>query len=160
MNETFWVALLGVGYLLLMFAIAYATDKARENGRSLVDNPWVYSVSMAVYCTSWTFYGSVGQAASTGLGFLPIYLGPTLIFLLGPTLIKRLVLFCQTEGVTSLPDLLEILYGKGWVLGALTTAMMVIGVTPYIGLQLKAVGYTFDLLTGRSVVSGILGDAS
>jgi len=159
-NETFWVALLGIAYLLVLFAIAYATDKARERGHSLVDNPWVYSVSLAVYCTSWTFYGSVGLAASTGLGFLPIYLGPTLIFLLGPSLLKQLVSFCRTEGVTSLPDLLEVLYGKGWTLGALATTVMVIGITPYIGLQLKAVGYTFDLLTGRSAASGILGDAS
>ncbi len=160
MNETFWVALLGIGYLLLLFAIAYATDKARESGHSLVDNLWVYSISLAVYCTSWTFYGSVGQAASTGLGFLPIYLGPTLIFLLGPSLLKRLVSFCRAEGVTSLPDLLEVVYGKGWALGALATTVMLVGITPYIGLQLKAVGYTFDLLTGRSAPSGVLGDAS
>lgn len=160
MNETFWVALLGIGYLLLLFAIAFATDKARESGNSLVDNPWVYSVSLAVYCTSWTFYGSVGQAAATGLGFLPIYLGPTLIFLLGPSLLKRLVSFCRAEGVTSLPDLLEVLYGKGWALGALATTVMVVGITPYIGLQLKAIGYTFDLLTGRDSASGMLYDAS
>ena len=160
MNETFWVALLGIGYLLLLFAIAYATDKSRERGHSLIDNPWVYSLSLAVYCTSWTFYGSVGQAASTGLAFLPIYLGPTLIFLLGPSLLKRLVSFCRAEGVTSLPDLLEVLYGKGWGLGALATTVMVVGITPYIGLQLKAVGYTFDLLTGRTAASGIFGDAS
>lgn len=160
MNDTFWVALLGIGYLLVLFAIAYATDKAREQGHSLVDNPWVYSISLAVYCTSWTFYGSVGQAATTGLGFLPIYLGPTLIFLLGPSLLKRLVVFCREEGVTSLPDLLEVLYGKGWALGALATTVMLVGITPYIGLQLKAVGYTFDLLTGRSAATGILGDAS
>ncbi len=160
MNETFWVALLGMAYLLILFAIAYVTDKSREIGHSLVDNPWMYSVSLAVFCTSWTFYGSVGQAASSGLGFLPIYLGPTLIFLLGPSLLKRLVSFCRAEGVTSLPDLLEVLYGKGWALGALATTLMVVGVTPYIGLQLKAIGYTFDLITGRSAGSGIIGDAS
>ncbi|WP_298266924.1 ATP-binding protein [Geobacter sp.] len=160
MNQTFWIAFLGIGYVLGLFAIAYATDKARERGRSLVDNPWVYSFSLAVYCTSWTYYGSVGQAASTGLGFLPVYLGPTLIFLLGPSLLKRLVSFCRAEGVTNLPDLLEVLYGKGWTLGALATAIMVIGITPYIGLQLKAVGYTFDLLTGRAETSGIFYDAS
>jgi signal transduction histidine kinase/Na+/proline symporter len=160
MSQPFWVAFLGLGYLLGLFAIAYATDKAREEGRSPVDNPWVYSFSLAVYCTSWTFYGSVGQAATTGLGFLPIYLGPTLVFLLGPSLLKRLVSFCRAEGVTSLPDLLEILYGKGWALGALATTMMVIGITPYIALQLKAIGHTFDFLTGRAVVSGILDDAS
>jgi len=159
-NQTFWVTFLGVGYLLGLFAIAFATDKARERGRSPVDNPWVYSFSLAVYCTSWTYYGSVGQAASTGLGFLPIYLGPTLIFLLAPSLLKRLVSFCRAEGVTSLPDLLEVRYGKGWTLGALATMLMVIGITPYIGLQLKAIGYTFDLLTGRAATSGILDDAS
>jgi len=159
-NETFWVSLLGIAYLLVLFAIAYATDKARENGHSLIDNPWVYSVSLAVYCTSWTFYGSVGQAASTGLGFLPIYLGPTLVFLLGPSMLRKLVSFCRSEGVTSLPDLLEVLYGKGWALGALATTIMVIGITPYIGLQLTAIGYTFDLLTGRSADAGILGDAA
>ena len=160
MNQTFWVVFLGIGYLLGLFAIAYATDKARERGHSPVANPWVYSFSLAVYCTSWTFYGSVGQAASKGLGFLPIYLGPTLIFLLGPSLLKRLVSFCRAEGVTSLPDLLEVLYGKGWALGALATTMMVIGITPYIALQLKAIGHTFDILTGRAAATGIIGDAS
>jgi signal transduction histidine kinase/Na+/proline symporter len=159
-NLTFWVTILGVGYLLGLFAIAYATDKARERGRSPVDNPWVYSFSLAIYCTSWTYYGSVGQASSTGLGFLPIYLGPTLIFLLAPSLLKRLVSFCGAEGVTSLPDLLEVRYGKGWSLGALATTLMVVGITPYIGLQLKAVGHTFDLLTGRAAASGVLDDAS
>ena len=160
MNQTFWVAFLGFGYILGLFAIAYATDKARERGHSLVDNAWVYSLSLAVYCTSWTFYGSVGQAAYKGLGFLPIYLGPTLIFLLAPSLLKRLVSFCRSEGVTSLPDLLESLYGKGRALGTLATVMMLVGVTPYIGLQLKAIGYTFDLLTGRTSTPGLLGDAA
>jgi signal transduction histidine kinase/Na+/proline symporter len=159
-SNTFWVAFLGVVYLLGLFAIAYASDKAREMGRSPVDNPWVYSFSLAVYCTSWTYYGSVGQAASTGLGFLPIYLGPTLVFLLAPSLLKRLVSYCRAEGVTSLPDLLEVMYGKGWALGALATTLMVIGITPYIGLQLKAVGYTFDLLTGRAAATGIFNDAA
>lgn len=160
MNQTFWVAFLGIGYLVGLFAIAYATDKAREMGRSPVDNPWVYSFSLAVYCTSWTFYGSVGQASSTGLGFMPIYLGPTLVFLLAPSLLKRLVSFCRAEGVTSLPDLLEVRYGKGWTLGALATTLMVVGITPYIGLQLKAIGHTFNLLTGKAAASGTLDDAS
>ena len=158
--NTFEVALLGVGYVLVLFCIAYAADNARDRGRNPVDNPWVYSFSLAVYCTSWTYYGSVGLASATGLGFLPIYLGPTLVFLLGPSLLGRLVAFCRSQGVTSLPDLLEVLYGRGWFLGGLATLMMVIGVTPYIAIQLKAIGYTFDLLTGRPPVSGILDDAS
>jgi len=102
----------------------------------------------------------VGRAASKGLGFLPIYFGPTLIFLLAPTVLRRLVSYCRAEGVTSVPDLLESLYGKGQALGALATVTLVAGVTPYIGLQLKAVGYTFDLLTGRDAAVGLFGDAA
>lgn len=68
-------------YLALLFGIAYFADKQRERGRSLIANPYIYALSLAVYCTAWTFYGSVGRAAETGLGFLPVYLGPTLIAL-------------------------------------------------------------------------------
>ncbi|MDW7711903.1 MAG: ATP-binding protein [Deferrisomatales bacterium] len=160
MISTFWVAFLGVAYVLGLFAIAYAADRARARGRSPVDNPWVYSLSLAVYCTSWTFYGSVGRAAGQGLGFLPVYLGPTLVFLLAPTVLRRVVAHARAEGVTSVPDLLESLYGKGRLLGALATTMLVIGVTPYIGLQLKAVGYTFDLLTGRPPAATLWDDAA
>ncbi len=160
MIRTFWVAFLGVAYVLGLFAIAHAADRARSRGRSPVDNPWVFSLSLGVYCTSWTFYGSVGRAADQGLGFLPIYLGPTLIFLLAPTVLRRIVAHARAEGVTSVPDLLESLYGKGRLLGALATTMLVIGVTPYIGLQLKAVGYTFDLLTGRPAPATLFDDAA
>jgi len=158
MSRTVWVAVLALGYLVCLFGIAYAADRLRRRGHSPVDNPWVYSLSLAVYCTSWTFYGSVGRASSEGLGFLPIYLGPTLVFLLAPTVLSRLVRFCRSEGVTSVPDLLEALYGRGRTLGTLATFMMLLGVTPYIGLQLKAIGYTFGLLTGRDPAVGVVGD--
>ncbi|MHB8765028.1 MAG: SLC5/6 family protein, partial [Deferrisomatales bacterium] len=160
MSRTWWAALLGVLYVFGLFAIAYATDRARRRGRSPVDNPWVYSLSLAVYCTSWTFYGSVGRAASQGLGFLPIYLGPTLVFLLAPTVLRRLVAFSRAEGVTSVPDLLEALYGKGQALGMLATDILVVGITPYIALQLRAVGHTFELLTGRGPAQTVWGDAA
>ena len=78
-----WVIILvAFGYLCLLFAIAYYGDKRADEGRSLANNPYVYSLSIAVFCTSWTYYGSVGRAASSGLDFLPIYLGPTLVFVL------------------------------------------------------------------------------
>ncbi len=159
MSRTFWVAALALAYLVCLFGIAHGTDRRRRRGGSSpVDNPWVYSLSLAVYCTSWTFYGSVGRASTQGIGFLPIYLGPTLVFLLAPTVLRRLVRFCRSEGVTSVPDLLEALYGRGRALGTLATFMMLVGVTPYIALQLKAIGYTFDLLTGRDPAAGVLGD--
>jgi sigma-B regulation protein RsbU (phosphoserine phosphatase) len=159
-NRTIWTAIFGLTYLLLLFAVAYWADWARRKGRSPVDNPWVYSLSLAVYCTSWTFYGSVGRAASAGLGFLPIYLGPTLLFLLAPSILRRLVSFCNSQGVTSVPDLLEAMYGKGKALGTIATLILVIGVIPYISLQLKAVGHTFDLLTTRGPAPGVFSDAA
>ncbi len=160
MTRAFWVALLGLGYVLGLFALAYAADRARERGRSPVDHPLVYSLSLAVYCTEWTFYGSIGRAASKGMGFLPIYLGPTLVFFLAPLALRKMVAYCRSRGITTLPDLLEELYGKGSALGALATFILVAGVTPYIGLQLKAVGHTFDLLTGRLAGTGVLRDAA
>ncbi len=160
MTRTFWVALLGLGYVLGLFALAYAADRARERGRSPVDHPLVYSLSLAVYCTEWTFYGSVGRAASKGMGFLPIYLGPTLVFFLAPLALSKMVGYCRARGITTLPDLLEELYGKGATLGTLATFILVAGVTPYIGLQLKAVGQTFDLLTGRVAGGGLAHDAA
>ena len=72
-------------YLCLLFAIAYYGDKRADRGQSIIGNPYIYALSIAVYCTSWTFYGSVGRAASTGVGFLPIYIGPTLTFILDGT---------------------------------------------------------------------------
>ncbi len=160
MSRTAWVTAAGLLYVLGLFAIAFATDRARRRGHSPVDHPWVYSLSLAVYCTEWTFYGSVGRAVTKGLGFLPIYLGPTLVFFLAPGLLRRLVAFCRAQGVTSVPDLLETLYGKGKALGTLATVILVAGVTPYIGLQLKAVAHSFDLLTGRAGVPGVAGDAA
>ena len=78
-------------YLCLLFAIAYFVDKRAERGQSLVDNPTIYALSLAVYCTSWTFYGSVGRAASAVIDFLPIYLGPTLVFVLWWFLLRKMI---------------------------------------------------------------------
>ena len=73
------IVLVAFAYLGLLFGIAYYADKRADAGRSIIDNPYIYALSLAVYATSWTFYGSVGRAAASGVGFLPIYLGPTLM---------------------------------------------------------------------------------
>ena len=76
---TAWIVVLfSFGYLAVLFAIAYYGDQRADKKRSLINNPYIYTLSIAVYCTSWTFYGSVGRAATSGVGFLPIYIGPTL----------------------------------------------------------------------------------
>jgi Na+/proline symporter/nitrogen-specific signal transduction histidine kinase len=133
-------------YLSLLFAIAYWGDRRAEQGRSLLKNPIIYSLSIAVYCTTWTFYGSVGRAASTGVGFLPIYLGPTLTFLLGWFVIGKIMRISRKHRITSIADFVSSRYGKGHVLGGLVTVIAVVGIMPYISLQLKAVWISYTVI--------------
>ncbi|MBI2586216.1 MAG: histidine kinase, partial [Rhodospirillales bacterium] len=134
------------GYLCLLFAIAYYGDKRADEGHSLVANPYTYALSIAVYCTSWTFYGSVGRAASSGIDFLPIYLGPTLMFALGWFVLRKILRISKVHRITSIADFVSSRYGKSHMLGGLVTVIAVVGIMPYISLQLKAVSTSFDVL--------------
>ena len=140
------VALVSLVYFGILFGVAYYADRQRKRGRSLIDNPSVYSLSLAVYCTSWTFYGSVGRAATTGIDFLTIYLGPTLIAFSWWFLLRKIVRISKEQNVTSIADFISSRYGKSSVLGAIVTVFAVLGIMPYIALQLKAVARSFDLL--------------
>ncbi len=119
----------------------------------------MYALSLGVYCTTWTFYGSVGRAASQGIGFLPIYLGPTLLLLLGPLVLRKILRIAKAQRITSIADFLASRYGKSQGLGGLVALTAVIGVTPYIALQLKAVAVSFDVLSGTDP-SGLTGGLS
>ncbi len=112
---------------------------ASRTGRSLIDNPNVYSFSLAVYCTSWTFYGSVGRAATSGIDFLAIYLGPTLMAFTWWFLLRRMVRISKEQNIASIADFMSSRYGKSAVLGGIVTLFAVLGIMPYIALQLKAV---------------------
>jgi Na+/proline symporter/nitrogen-specific signal transduction histidine kinase len=143
-----WIlVLLSFAYLGILFAIAWFADHRAERGRSLIANPTVYALSLAVYCTTWTFYGSVGRAAATGIGFLPIYLGPTLMMALGWFLIAKIIRVAQANRITSIADFVASRYGKSQLLGGLVTVIAVIGIIPYIALQLKAVSNSFTILS-------------
>jgi Na+/proline symporter/nitrogen-specific signal transduction histidine kinase len=133
-------------YLALLFAVAWWGDKRADQGRSLIAKPTVYALSMAVYCTTWTFYGSVGRAAVSGIGFLPIYLGPTLMLSLGWFLLLKMVRTAKANRITSIADFIASRYGKSQLLGGLVTIIAVVGVVPYIALQLKAVSGSFAIL--------------
>lgn len=142
-----WViTLVALSYLGLLFAIAYWGDKRAGSGHSLTVNPYIYTLSIAVYCTSWTFYGSVGRAASSGVGFLPIYLGPTLTFLLGWFVLRKIIRISKENRIISIADFIASRYGKSALLGGLVTVIAVIGIMPYISLQLKAVSTSFTML--------------
>jgi phosphoserine phosphatase RsbU/P len=135
-------------YFCLLFAVAYYADKKRQEGKSIISNANIYSLSMAVYVTSWTFYGSVGRIATSGLDFLPVYLGPTLIAFSWCFLLRKMVRISKEHKIVSIADFISSRYGKSPLLGAIVTIFSVIGIMPYIALQLKAVASTFDLLAG------------
>ncbi|MGP5307299.1 ATP-binding protein [Vreelandella alkaliphila] len=134
------------GYLALLFVVAAWGDRRAEQGRSLIGSPTVYALSIAVYCTAWTFYGSVGRAADHGPSFLLIYLGPTLAMLLAPVVIRKMVRIASRQRITSIADFISARYGKSTSLGALVALMALICITPYIALQLKAITVSHAVL--------------
>jgi len=133
-------------YLGLLFAIAYYADKRADAGRSVIASPYIYSLSLGVYATAWTFYGSVGRAAVDGVGFMPIYLGPTLMIALWWVVMRKIIRISKQNRITSLADFIASRYGKSALLGGLVTVIAVIGIVPYISLQLKAVSSSFTIL--------------
>ena len=135
------------GYLVLLFGVAYAAERRVAARRSLVSNPYVYALSMAVYCTAWTYYGSVGRAAHFGLEFVGIYLGPSLMAPLAWLVLRKIIRICRAQRLTSIADFISARYGKSAGLGALVTVVCVLGVVPYISLQIKAIAASFDILT-------------
>ena len=140
------ILLTSFAYLGILFAIAYYGDKRADAGRSIIANPYIYALSMAVYATSWTFYGSVGRAAASGVGFLPIYLGPTLMAALWWLVLRKMIRISKVNRITSIADFVAARYGKSALLGGLVTVIAVIGIIPYIALQLKAVSTSFLIL--------------
>ncbi|MFA5940129.1 MAG: PAS domain-containing hybrid sensor histidine kinase/response regulator [Sinimarinibacterium sp.] len=138
--------LLSTLYVGVLFAIAYWGDRRAARASGPTARPWTYSLALAVYCTSWTFYGAVGRAAESGWDFLPIYLGPMLVFLLGAPLLERLLQLCRRHNITSVADFIGARYGRRQQLASLVTVIAVIGILPYLALQLKAVAVSMDVL--------------
>ena len=133
-------------YIGFLFAIAYYADKRADQGRSLIATPYVYALSLGVYATAWTFYGSVGRAANDGVGFLPIYIGPTLMMILWWFVVRKMIRISKINRITSLADFVASRYGKSALLGGLVTVIAVVGILPYISLQLKAISTSFQIL--------------
>ncbi len=148
MIESWTIVGLALGYVSALFALAWFADqrgRARKAGDS---RPFVYALSLAVYCTSWTFFGSVGLAATTGYDFIAVYLGPILLFLFGWRFLLRIVRLAKSQNITSVADFLASRYGKSQAVAAIVTIIAVAGSLPYIALQLKAVASSVDVLLG------------
>ncbi|MDP5077592.1 MAG: sensor histidine kinase, partial [Nonlabens sp.] len=125
-----------------------------------VHNPWVYSLSLAVYCSAWTYYGSVGIAATSGISFLTTYLGPVIALPLWFIIMKRVVILSKQYQVASIADFISLRYGNDRSIGALVTVICVVAVVPYISLQLKAVSETFDILSASKSHDSVFADST
>ncbi len=154
-NLVLTIALL---YVALLFAVAFVGDRRARSGRlGWLKSPLVYTLSISVYCTSWTFYGAVGSAARNGLEFATIYIGPTLVFVGWWVFLRKIVRIGHVHGVTSIADMISSRYGKSPSLAALVTLIAVVAATPYIALQLRAVTVSFQVIgnAGPEPLSGL-----
>lgn len=133
-------------YIGLLFFIARLGDKGHFNR---IPGFIIYGLAIGIYCTSWTFYGAVGTATSSGWRFLSIYLGPALIFIFGFRILYKLLIVSKEQNVSSIADWLASRYGKDQKLSIIVTVLLLFAIVPYIALQLKAVTFSFDLLTGN-----------
>ncbi|MCB1521856.1 MAG: hybrid sensor histidine kinase/response regulator [Hyphomicrobiaceae bacterium] len=148
MIEGWVVVTVALLYLGGLFAFAWFGDRNVRLADSHIGRPFVYSLSLAVYCTSWTFFGSVGLAATTGYDFIPVYLGPILMFSLGAPLMLRIVRIAKSQNLTSIADFMAARYGKSQSVAAIVTIIAIIGTLPYIALQLKAISVSIEILLG------------
>ncbi len=143
------IAFVALAYMATLFTIAFYGDRRRAPLKPRV-RAWVFSLSLAVYCTSWTFFGAVGQAAGELWSFLPIYLGPIILLLLAPWVLEKMVAISKQENITSIADFIAARYGKSQSLAVVVALICLVGVLPYIALQLKAIVLGVNLLVGTT----------
>ncbi len=140
--------LICLSYVVFLFCVAFAADRAAKRGRvKWLNTPLVYTLSLSIYCTAWTFYGAVGFAARSGLEYLTIYLGPTLVMIGWWWALRKMVRVGRSQRITSIADLISSRYGKSTGLAVFVTVFAVIGTTPYIALQLQSVTLSFAAFT-------------
>ena len=157
MNSVILLIILSI-YLAILFYIAHWAEK--NNNSKWTNNPYVYTLSLAVYCTAWTYYGSVGVAADSGLSFLPIYLGPIIIAPSWILILKKIIRISHVNKISSIADFISLRYGNSRFLGAIVTVICLTGIIPYISLQLKAIAETFHIVTKTPINSLIFDDTT
>ncbi len=159
-----WVVIaVALAYIGLLFLVASYGDRTRHLGRDGRTRLLIYPLSLAIYCTSWTFFGSVGSASRTGYEFLTIYIGPVLMIGLFSPLLMRIVRLAKAQNITSIADFIAARYGKGQAVAATVALIAIIGTIPYIALQLKAVSSSLETILAHitpaaDVTRPLLGD--
>ncbi len=140
------IVIAAILYVTMLFAVASIGDRHAARRGPISSRPYIYSLSLAVYCTSWTFFGSVGLASERGLEFLTIYIGPILVFVFGYPLLKRIIDLGKAEKITSIADFLAARYGKSFAVASIATIIATIGIIPYIALQLRSIAGSIGLM--------------
>ena len=155
-----WIIIaVALTYIGLLFAVASYGDHISARRKPGARRPVIYALSLAVYCTSWTFFGSVGLAAHAGFDFLTIYIGAGLMIGIGYPLVQRIVNLSKSQNITSIADFIAARYGKSQVVGAVVTVIAVIGIVPYIALQLKAISGSLSvILAAKPHLAGSIGE--
>ena len=157
MNSILLIIILLV-YLGFLFYIAHWAEK--RGNIKWTNNSYIYSLSLAVYCTAWTYYGSIGVAAKSGLSFLSIYIGPIIVIPAWIILLRKIIKISKVNKIASIADFISLRYGNSRLLGAIVTLVCVFGILPYIALQLKAISETFHVVTKTSSSSLIFNDTT
>jgi len=143
-------------YIGVLFIMARVAERS-PHGRRWANHPFTYALGLSVYCTTWTYYGSVGKAATGGMGYLPVYLGPTLALLVGGSVFRRIAALKHTHRITSVADFVSSRFAKSKAVAAAVTGILTVGIIPYIALQMKAANQTFTMLVaGNSGEHSIL----
>ena len=140
-----------LGYVAALFAVAFAAERRAARGRDAwLRSPLIYTLSLSIYCTAWTFYGAVGYAARSGLEYLTIYLGPSLVMIGWWWVVRKLVRIGRAQRITSIADLISSRFGKSTLLGVIVTLIAVVGITPYIALQLQSIALSFEVFANQN----------
>ena len=148
LNLLIFVAL---SYVAGLFIVAFAAERRAAKGQDgWLRSPLIYTLSLSIYCTAWTFYGAVGYAARSGLEYLTIYLGPSLVMIGWLWVVRKLVRIGRAQRITSIADLISSRFGKSTLLGVIVTVIAVVGITPYIALQLQSITLSFEVFANQS----------
>ncbi|NMM47976.1 sensor histidine kinase [Marinigracilibium pacificum] len=151
----YWAIIASFLYMGILFIIAFYAERQANKGYSLLKNPYIYALSLAVYCTAWTFYGSIGRAAENGPDFMTTYLGPTLLAPVLWIVLRKIIRICKVQRITSIADFVSARYDMDAGLGKLVTMMCVLGIIPYMSIQIKAISESINTISGEEINSTV-----
>lgn len=150
---SFWIiVIITLIYLAILFGIAYFFEELAKRGKHIINSAFIYAISLTVYCTAWTYYGSVGNAVTDGISFLSIYLGPTLSMPLWWIIVRKMIRICHNLRVSTLADFFAARFEQSWLVSVLVTIICLAGIIPYISIQLKSIVGSINILSDQDIL--------